>query len=98
MPLYAFVCLEGHQEEHFMHHRADLGAATFVCSCGHSLAPMLSLGVGLTWFEEGRGRWIHNLGDQPVYITSHEQHKRAMRAAGVDWATGWATRKTGGWV
>lgn len=47
----------------------------------------LSVGRGLTWFEEGRGRWIENLGDDPVYVTSHEQHKRLMKENAVEWAT-----------
>lgn len=99
MPLYALVCSECERRaEEFCHVPADRGCRTWICSwCGSSMAPTLSVGTGLTWFEEGRGRWITNMGDKPVYVTSHEQHKREMRKAGVDWATPWGTQGTRGW-
>ena len=92
MPLYAMTCDNGHAMEAFCHHREDRGTRTHICPCGSTMRYTLSMGAGLTWFEEGRGRWITNLGDKPIYVTSHEQHKREMRKAGVDWATGWALR------
>lgn len=98
MPLFAFECLSGHATEKFVHVAADLGAETVVCACGQTMAPALSMGRGLTYFEEGRARVIWNLGPEPVTITSHQQHKQAMKRAGVEWATGWKVNKTGGWV
>jgi len=98
MPLYAFACLEGHTTEVYCHVAADRGARTVLCDCGASMAPVLSVGRGLTWFEEGRPRVLHNLGDQPVTVTSHRQHQAAMRAAGVEWQTRWPVQKTGGWA
>lgn len=98
MPLIALRCMNDHTAEQYVHHAEDKGTDTRVCACGETLAPVLSVGTGLTWFEEGRGRWINNLGVQPVYITSHEQHKREMKKAGVEWATGWNINKTKGWV
>lgn len=87
--LFAMTCLNGHQTEVYEHHRDDFGCRTVICDiCGHSLAPVLSVGRGLTWFEEARGRWIWNLAGEdgkPVYITSHEQHKRMMKERGVEW-------------
>lgn len=47
------------------------------------MGPIPSFGRGLLFFEEGRGRWIHNLGPDPVYITSPKQHALAMKRAGV---------------
>ena len=98
MPLYALVCERGHGGEVFCHVREDFGCETRICACGGSMAKILSMGRGLTWFEEGRPRTIWNLGSEPVVIRSHEEHKRKMREAGVEWATGWQTNKTGGWV
>ena len=99
MPLYASECPEcGTVREEFCHVPEDRGCATPLCVCGSTMAPVLSVGRGLTYFEEGRGQWIHNLGDRPIYITSHEQHKAEMKKAGVEWATKWQTQGTGGWV
>jgi len=82
--IYEFTCIEGHGRDVFEHHRDDLGADTVICDvCGNSMGPLPSYGRGLLFFEEGRGRWIHNLGDKPVYITSTKQHEREMKRAGV---------------
>ena len=100
MPLYTLTCLNGHEAEEFCHTAADKGCRTHVCPepCGATMSYGLSVGRGLTYFEEGRGRWIHNLGDQPVYITSHEQHKAEMKKAGVEWVTERAVQGRGGWI
>ena len=98
MPLLALRCVNDHPAEQYVHAPDDRGAETRVCACGESLAPVLSVGMGLTWFEEGRGRWIHNLGVEPVYITSHAQHVAEMKKAGVEWATERQTQGRGGWV
>jgi hypothetical protein len=87
MPVINVMCLLGHRSEIYLHTWDDYGAATRVCACGHSLAPAFSPGTTLTWFEEGRGRWIENLGHEPVYITSHRQHREAMKKAGVTQGT-----------
>lgn len=80
MPLFVWQCSWcDTQQERFVHHPDDKGCATYICSCGGTMAPVLSVGNGLLWAEEGRGRWIHNMGHKPVYITSHEQHKRLMK-------------------
>lgn len=82
--IYQFECIEGHQRDVFEHARENLGCETIICkTCGHTMAPVPSYGRGLLYFEEGRGRWIHNLGEKPVYITSKKQHIAAMKAAGV---------------
>jgi hypothetical protein len=71
----------------------NYGCETRFCACGGTYAPALSVGRGLTWFEEGRARVIQNLGG--VAITSHEQHKRIMRERNVEMATDWHTSKKG---
>ena len=99
MPLYDLACSEcGARKEEFCHASADKGVATHVCHCGGTMTYLLSMGIGLTWFEEGRGRWITNLGVEPVYVTSHRQHQQLMKERGVEWATPFRTQGTKGWV
>jgi hypothetical protein len=93
MPLYDFACPSGHTREVFLHRADQAATAVIVCACDAPMAKAFSMGRGLTYFEEGRGQWIENLGPTPVYITSHEAHKKAMSAAGVDWATAGTGRK-----
>ncbi len=84
MPIYEHRCLNDHSRDVFEHHPDNLGCDTIICeTCGHSMAPVPSYGRGLLYFEEGKGRWIHNLGHDPVYITSRKQHIEAMKRAGV---------------
>lgn len=87
MPLYALDCTQGCTAEEFCHHADDKGCRLHVCAHGEVMTYTLSVGAGLTWFESGRPRTLYNLGDKPVVVTSHEQHKAAMREAGVEWAT-----------
>lgn len=87
MPIYNFKCVNGHERERFYHTDRYRLFKTEICDCGEGMTQTLSMGRGLTWFEEGRGRWIENLGDDPVYITSHGQHRRIMKEQGVVWAT-----------
>jgi hypothetical protein len=98
MPLVALACLHGHSRDQYLHAAANLGCETRVCSCGETLAPALSVGVGLTFFGEGaNARTIANLGG--VTITSHAQHARVMQARGVAPATDWGTSRKGtGWA
>jgi hypothetical protein len=81
--IYEFECSQGHQKEVYEHARDDLGCDTILCHCGHTMSPVPSYGRGLLYFEEGRGRWIHNMGHEPVYITSKAQHIREMKKHGV---------------
>ena len=98
MPLLALRCLNDHAAEQYVHAPDDRGTETRVCACGETLAPILSVGSGLTYFEEGRGRWINNLTVDPIYVTSHAQHQRLMREHKVEWATERAVQGRGGWV
>lgn len=99
MPLYLYRCEAGHEKEIYSH-AEDKGCATPLCRvCASSMAPVVSFGAGLCYFEEGRARRIWNLErsdekdangtpipSQPVYVKSHEEHRRLMKARGVDWA------------
>ncbi len=79
--LYEFECLNGHRKDSFIHSALDLGCETEICDCGHSMAKILSGGHPLLYFEEGKGRWIHNLAadGNPVYVTSISQHNKLMK-------------------
>lgn len=84
MPMYDYECDNGHVSEKFIA-RMDDRESPVPCPCCNEQARFKqSFGKGLTWFEEGRGRWIHNMADQPVYITSHEEHKRKCKEYGVE--------------
>lgn len=86
MPLYDYRCEQGHE---VLDKYVPLAkyADSQQCDCGAPMTKLLSMGRGLLFFEEGRGRLIENLGDQPVYVTSHEQHRALMKQHKVQWAT-----------
>ena len=87
MPMYAFECLNGHKRDAFAHNVLERACRTVICDCGEGMAPVMSLGRGLTFFaEKGGGRLIHNLGPEPILITSTAQHERLMKEQGVTWA------------
>jgi hypothetical protein len=83
MPIFKTRCAACEREKDKFLHSESGRQLLHHCECGGVLTFLPSFGRGLTYFEEGRGRWIHNLGDQPVYITSHWQHKQEMARAGV---------------
>jgi len=87
MPLYDWKCVNGHVDERYYHSSRHLPEDSPCRECGAPARQIFSVGKGLVHFEEGRGEWIQNLGPDPVYVTSHEQHKRLMKEAGVTWAT-----------
>jgi hypothetical protein len=94
MPLIALVCLAGHAAERFLHAAADLGAATWLCPCGETLAPALSVGRGLTYFETGRTFTLRHGVPAPVEIASHGQHRRVLHQHGLEWVADWHTQKS----
>jgi hypothetical protein len=85
MPLYEYTCINGHSRDTFLHSSNYLSLSPVICECGETMTRRLSMGRGLTWFEEGRPRVIENMGVYPVTITSHEQHKRLMRERNLEW-------------
>jgi hypothetical protein len=87
MPLQTYSCLNGHTTEKYLAVWQERGVRAVICAeCHSDMSPIISLGRGLTYFEEGRARVIHNLGPEPVTITSHEQHKRILKERKLDWA------------
>jgi hypothetical protein len=97
--IYALRCPDcGTPGEIFCHVPADLGAETRLCACGGTLNPALSVGRGLTCFEEGRPFVAHYMDDQPVTITSHRQFERELKARGLTWASERTVKGTGGWI
>lgn len=87
MPMFEFRCLNGHSRDAYAHNVLERACHAVICEeCHNDMSPVLSLGRGLTYFEEGRARVITNMGHEPVRITSHEQHKRLMKERGLDWA------------
>jgi hypothetical protein len=94
MPILELRCPCGLSKDAYLSCWQEYGVLTHLCDvCGGTFAPALSVGRGLTYFEEGRARVIENLGG--VAITSHEQHKRVMKQRGVEMATDWHTSKKG---
>ena len=105
MPVYESQCERGHKADHYVSLAQNVGCETHLCEACRveigawtSMAPVLSMGSGITYFRENSGQWIHNLGDQPIYVTSHEQHKRLMREHKVDWVTERRVQGRGGWI
>lgn len=86
MPLYDYRCTNGHCDERFFHSSAAAAECLPCRTCGAEAVKQFSVGRGLCYFEEGNAKLIWNLGPEPVWVTSHEHHKRLMRAQKVDFA------------
>lgn len=86
MPLYDFRCIDGHIREAFEHSPLDKGCHTILCEICHStMGPVASFGKGLTPELGGWPRVIHNLGHDPVLVTSTGHHQRLMKERKVEW-------------
>ena len=87
MPLYKYECPDGHMEiERYKHRVEDRLTHVEECAdCGKQLILGLSMGRGLTWFEEGRGQWLTNIAPTPQYVTSHGQWRRLLKEHGREW-------------
>lgn len=86
MPLYSYKCVNDHESDQFEAWR-NKSCLTPVCvECSHSMGPIMGTSKALLYFEEGRGRWISNLADKPVYVRSHAEHKKLMKKHGVELA------------
>ena len=96
MPLYLFRDEAGHEREEFCTHIDNRGCSTHICKrCRQTMAPIISYGEGLCYFEEGRSRRIFNLercerdkagnpiATKPVYVTSLAQQNRLMHQQGL---------------
>ena len=88
MPLYKTLCLNGHESEQFCHHADDKGCRMTVCEqCGETMGYVAAYGQGLCFFEQGRERVIHNMGHEPVTISSPAQHRAEMKKRNLELAT-----------
>lgn len=65
--------------------------------CGHSMGEVISTPKPSLFFEEGRGRWINNLGRDPVFVRSPAEHKALMKKRGVEFA-GVKRGEKGSWI
>lgn len=97
MPINEFRCINGHTRDVFVHHYKDKGSKTIICHCGHTMGSVFSVGSGLTWASEKKPRTIYNLGEKPVTVRTHAEHREAMRRAGVSEA-GAKRGMKGSWV
>lgn len=88
MPMFTMRCLHGHSRDIYAHNVLERACRSVICEQCHSdMSPVFSPGTPLTYFGEGgAGKWIHNLGHEPVFVTSHKHHQDLMRKAGVEWA------------
>jgi hypothetical protein len=87
MPLINIECRNGHRSEQYLHTWARYLTDVRLCGeCGCIMHQVFSPGTTLTHFRENSPSVIHNLtvGNGPVRITSHKQHREAMKAAGVE--------------
>ncbi len=84
MPTFKVGCMCGYRSDRYLHREFDRQKPTPCPECSNStLSYLPSFGRGLTYFEEGRGRWIHNMADEPVYITSPTQYERECKERGI---------------
>jgi len=88
MPLYTHECANGHSRDVYIPTYEQRGTSVITCLvCQERMVPVFSPGTTLTYFAEGGGgKWIHNLGPEPVLVTSHKHHRDLMKAAGVEWS------------
>lgn len=85
--MYTYRCEAGHEREEYVRQIDDKGCQTHLCRvCQSTMAPVITYGQGLVYFEEGRGRLIWNLGPEPVLVKSAGEHRRLMRINKVDFA------------
>lgn len=83
MPIFKVGCVCGYRGEKYLHKEWDRQFPAPCSSCNQTLAYIPSFGTGLTYFEEGRGRVIWNIGPEPITITSPKQHRDEMKKHGV---------------
>ena len=84
MPIFRAACECGWEGDKFLHKESDREKDHACKECSNTVTFLPSFGTGLTYFRESQGgRVIHNLGHNPVYITSPAHHRAEMKKAGV---------------
>jgi len=86
MPMYDYLCCNGHVEETFRN-VSEIDNPRACNECGGLSLVTITKSNPLTAFRENNGQWIWNMGPDPVYITSHSQHKAEMKKRGLQFAT-----------
>ncbi len=88
MPIYVYQCPEcKRQLDRYSPSFASSQKMLMCTKCERLMPKIIAPSAPALWFEEGRGRWITNLADQPVYVTSKAQHNALMKQHGVVNAT-----------
>jgi hypothetical protein len=84
LPLFNAVCTSCfNSADRYLHHEFNREKLPTCHECDGILSFKASFGMGLTYFEEGRARLIHNLADEPVLVRSHWEHQQLMKKYGV---------------
>lgn len=84
MPLYSVKCLNNHKYDVYYHRSVDKHCKTHICpQCSHTQTFVLALGQGLTLFSEKSPQVFHNMGHEPVVVTSQKQHRDEMKKRGL---------------
>ena len=81
--LYDFACINGHQKEIYFKRADHVGCETVICKCRETMTRLFSPGKGMAWIEEGRPRTFHNIGPEPITVTSRKQYREALKKHGV---------------
>jgi predicted nucleic acid-binding Zn ribbon protein len=88
MPIFSYACsICKTEEDHYYHSFALAQQSIQHCNKGHAMKRIIAAINPSLYFEQGRGRWIENLGPEPVYVTSSRQHHALMKKYGVIDAT-----------
>jgi len=88
MPIYTYKCDECAIEEDQYAHSFKGAIIEWDCHhCKGKMKRIIAQSAPALWFEEGRGRWIHNLSDKPEYVTSKAQLRQLEKKHGVVNAT-----------
>lgn len=89
--IYELECLNGHKKEIFCHSSDDKGCETIICTCGHTMAPVISVFTGVSYFRENAERVINNLNTLDEHgnevpcppLRSYRDYDRQKKKAGV---------------
>jgi len=93
--LHDYKCMRGHVFESLEPSEND--SLALCPACGALGVRQIGGRGRMLYYEEGRGRWDHHLGHEPVYVTSEKQHQKLMKKAGVTLA-GTRRGEKGQWI
>lgn len=88
MPMYEVSCINGHTRGVYIPDCENRHVPYHICHvCQHTQSPVIARPGSYTYFSEKTPRVLHNLGHEPVTITSHWQHQQELKKRGLGWAT-----------